>query len=171
MKQKIVVKAQIHCGKCRKKALKIAASADGVISVAIQGKDKDEIMIIGDSVDSAGLCTALRKKLGYANLISVEEVKDPKPEEKKPEEKKTEKSEEKKPEKEEKKAEGDKKKEEEKKQKEDGANKSESKASSIYHHYHPNYPPTNYCCPNYPPPQCHLYTTYYDDPNPNCTIM
>ena len=133
----------------------------GVISVAIQGNEKDEIMIVGNSVDSAGLCTALRKKLGIANLISVEEIKDPKPEEKNQE-----KSEEKKPEKEENKEEGDKKKETK-----DDANQSESKAStseasSIYHHYHPNY-----CCSNYPPPQCHLYATYYDDPNPNCIIM
>lgn len=60
----------------------------GVISVAVQGKDKDEIVVVGNEVDSAGLCTTLRKKVGFAVLISVEEVKDPKPEEKKPEEKK-----------------------------------------------------------------------------------
>uniref|UniRef100_A0A803MYG0 Uncharacterized protein n=1 Tax=Chenopodium quinoa TaxID=63459 RepID=A0A803MYG0_CHEQI len=71
----------------RKKAMKIAASAEGVISVAIQGNDKDEIVVIGNRVDSAGLCTALRRKLGDANLVSVEEIKDPKPEEKKKDEK------------------------------------------------------------------------------------
>ncbi|XP_021750448.1 heavy metal-associated isoprenylated plant protein 47-like [Chenopodium quinoa] len=87
MKQKIVVKVQMRCGKCRKKAMKIAASAEGVISVAIQGNDKDEIVVIGNRVDSAGLCTALRRKLGDANLVSVEEIKDPKPEEKKKDEK------------------------------------------------------------------------------------
>ncbi|XP_010668394.2 heavy metal-associated isoprenylated plant protein 47 [Beta vulgaris subsp. vulgaris] len=167
MKQKIVIKVQMRCGKCRKEAMKIAASAEGVISVTMQGKDKDEIVVVGNEVDSAGLCAALRKKVGISNLLSVEEVKDPKPEEKKKEEKKAveekkaEKVEEKKPEKEEKKPEKEK--------------TSESKPSTpeptiIYHHYPPNYnypPPNYYGCQN--PPQCYMYT--YDDHNPSCSVM
>ncbi|XP_021852435.1 heavy metal-associated isoprenylated plant protein 41-like [Spinacia oleracea] len=185
MKQKIVVQVKMSCGKCRKKAMKIAASAEGVISVAIQGKDKDEIVVIGIRVDSAGLCTALRKKLGDANLLSVQEIKDPTPEEKKAAENKPaaaddKKVEEKKPaEKDQKKTEGggDQKQADQKKEDKGGAAKSEAKPAPPeptfvnYHHYPPNYyPPPNYCgAAN--PPQCYLYTTHYEDHPQGCIIM
>ncbi|RVX14612.1 Heavy metal-associated isoprenylated plant protein 47 [Vitis vinifera] len=80
MKQKIIVKVQMNCDKCRTKAMKIAAVEEGVISVAIEGAEKDRVVVIGDGVDSASLTCCLRKKLGYATLVSVEEVKEkPKP--------------------------------------------------------------------------------------------
>nr|DAD23734.1 TPA_asm: hypothetical protein HUJ06_025197 [Nelumbo nucifera] len=75
MKQKIVVKVQMNCDKCRSKAMSIASVAEGVISVAIEGDDKDRLVVIGDGVDSAKLTTSLRKKVGHATIISVEEVK------------------------------------------------------------------------------------------------
>ncbi|KAA8534597.1 hypothetical protein F0562_032144 [Nyssa sinensis] len=75
MKQKIVIKMQLHGGKCRSKAMQIASVADGVTSVAIEGEDKDRVVVIGDGVDSASLANSLRKKVGYADIISVEEVK------------------------------------------------------------------------------------------------
>uniref|UniRef100_A0A2N9F7R8 HMA domain-containing protein n=1 Tax=Fagus sylvatica TaxID=28930 RepID=A0A2N9F7R8_FAGSY len=63
--------------------MKIAAKADGVISVAVEGSDKDQLVVIGEGVDSANLTCSLRKKLCYATLLSVEEVKEKqKPEEK-----------------------------------------------------------------------------------------
>ncbi|KAK9938738.1 hypothetical protein M0R45_015460 [Rubus argutus] len=74
MKQKITIEAQIRCDKCRSKAMKIAAVEDGVISVAFKGAKRDQIEIIGDEVDAAGLAKLLRKKLGYADLVSVEEI-------------------------------------------------------------------------------------------------
>lgn len=46
----------------------------GVISVAFKGAKRDQIEIIGDEVDAAGLAKLLRKKLGYADLVSVEEI-------------------------------------------------------------------------------------------------
>ncbi|EOY12104.1 Heavy metal transport/detoxification superfamily protein, putative [Theobroma cacao] len=83
MKQKIVIKVSMHCDKCRTKALKIAAAADGVISVELQGPEKDKLMIVGDGIDAACLTWYLRKKLSHASLEMVEEVKDKKVEEKK----------------------------------------------------------------------------------------
>ncbi|KAK4575572.1 hypothetical protein RGQ29_026506 [Quercus rubra] len=64
------------CDKCRAKAMKIAAIADGVISVAVEGADKDQLVVIGEGVDSANLTCSLRKKLCYATLLGVEEVKE-----------------------------------------------------------------------------------------------
>lgn len=49
----------------------------GFISVAFKGDPKNQIEVIGRGiVDAAGLTGALRKKLGHANLLSVEEVKE-----------------------------------------------------------------------------------------------
>jgi hypothetical protein len=48
----------------------------GVISVAVEGSDKDQLVVIGEGVDSANLTCSLRKKLCYATLLSVEEVKE-----------------------------------------------------------------------------------------------
>ncbi|KAL6314337.1 hypothetical protein AAG906_021046 [Vitis piasezkii] len=76
MVQKIIVKVQMNCDKCRTKAMKIASVEEGVISVAIEGAEKDRVVVIGDGVDSASLTHCLRKKLGYATLVSVEEVKE-----------------------------------------------------------------------------------------------
>ncbi|RVW50117.1 Heavy metal-associated isoprenylated plant protein 47 [Vitis vinifera] len=70
MKQKIIVKVQMNCDKCRTKAMKIAAVEEGVISVAIEGAEKDRVVVIGDGVDSASLTCCLRKKLGYATLVA-----------------------------------------------------------------------------------------------------
>ena len=44
--------------------------------MAIEGAEKDRVVVIGDGVDSASLTCCLRKKLGYATLVSVEEVKE-----------------------------------------------------------------------------------------------
>ncbi|XP_062170171.1 heavy metal-associated isoprenylated plant protein 47-like isoform X2 [Alnus glutinosa] len=86
MKQKIVIKVQVVCDKCRTKALKIAAAADGVVSVALEGQDKDQVVVIGNEVDVSCLTSSLRKKVGHATIVSVEEVKPkPKPDEKKKE--------------------------------------------------------------------------------------
>uniref|UniRef100_A0A2N9HGP6 HMA domain-containing protein n=1 Tax=Fagus sylvatica TaxID=28930 RepID=A0A2N9HGP6_FAGSY len=78
MKQKIIIKVQMTCDKCRTKAMKIAATTDGVNSVAIEGSDKDQLVVIGEGVDSANLTCSLRKKLCHATLLSVEEVKEKK---------------------------------------------------------------------------------------------
>lgn len=49
----------------------------GVISVALKGEKKNRIEVIGEGiVDAAGLAETLRKKVGFADLVSVEEIKD-----------------------------------------------------------------------------------------------
>ena len=65
------------------KVLTMFINFTGVNSVAIEGSDRDQLVVIGEGVDSANLTCSLRKKLCYAALRSVEEVKaKPKPEEK-----------------------------------------------------------------------------------------
>ncbi|KAF0890478.1 hypothetical protein E2562_002841 [Oryza meyeriana var. granulata] len=66
MKQKIVIKACMPCDGCRSKALGVAAKADGVISMAITGDDKDRLEVVGVGVDVTCLVICLRKKVRYA---------------------------------------------------------------------------------------------------------
>ncbi|KAB2609705.1 hypothetical protein D8674_040472 [Pyrus ussuriensis x Pyrus communis] len=75
MKQTITIEAQFRCAKCRSKAMEIAVAEDGVTSVAFKGANRDQLVITGDGVDAAGLAKSLRKKLGHADLLSVEEKK------------------------------------------------------------------------------------------------
>ncbi|KAK2987092.1 hypothetical protein RJ640_004818 [Escallonia rubra] len=74
LQQKIVIKVQLHCRRCRSKAMKMAAMASGVNSVALAGEEKDQIVVVGEKVDAAGLTDLLRKKVGYATLELVEGV-------------------------------------------------------------------------------------------------
>nr|XP_023912508.1 heavy metal-associated isoprenylated plant protein 47-like [Quercus suber] len=67
---------QMNCEKCRTKAMKIAAVAEGVTSVAIEGADKSQVVVIGEGVDSASLTRSLRKKLGYATIESVQKLEE-----------------------------------------------------------------------------------------------
>ncbi|KAJ7963680.1 putative Heavy metal transport/detoxification superfamily protein [Quillaja saponaria] len=71
MRQRIVIEISAHCERCRTKAMKVAAVADGVRSVAFEGKDKTQLVIIGEGVDAANLTRSLRKKLKYAGIVSV----------------------------------------------------------------------------------------------------
>ncbi|KAK9941130.1 hypothetical protein M0R45_017757 [Rubus argutus] len=82
VQQKIVMKVPMSCEKHRTRALKIAAVAKGVSKVAIEA-EKGQVEVIGEGVDSMCLTMSLRKKLGHADIVSVEEVKEKK-EEKKP---------------------------------------------------------------------------------------
>ncbi|KAM7499044.1 hypothetical protein LguiA_023458 [Lonicera macranthoides] len=72
MKQKIVIKVQMKCEECRTKAMKIAAVAEGVSSLKIEGEEKEKIVVIGDGVDSVTLTRSLQKKVGHATLLAVE---------------------------------------------------------------------------------------------------
>ncbi|KAM7250535.1 hypothetical protein ACFE04_022418 [Oxalis oulophora] len=74
MKQKIVMQVQMHCEKCRSKAMKIAAVSSGVANVGIQGEDK--LVIIGEGVDPVEIAFKLRKKLRHATILSVAEEKE-----------------------------------------------------------------------------------------------
>ncbi|XP_015691495.2 heavy metal-associated isoprenylated plant protein 47-like [Oryza brachyantha] len=85
MKQKIEIKLCVPCEGCRTKALEVAARADGVISLAIAGGDKDRLEVVGVGVDVTGLVVSLRKKICHAEILKVEEVKEKEEEKKKPE--------------------------------------------------------------------------------------
>ncbi|KAK1683698.1 hypothetical protein QYE76_044546 [Lolium multiflorum] len=85
MKQKIVIQVSMSCDKSRSKAMSMAARTAGVTSMGITGDARDQLEVVGDGVDPVCLVSCLRKKLGVARIVKVEEVKDPKPEEKKKE--------------------------------------------------------------------------------------
>ncbi|KAM0830907.1 hypothetical protein ACQ4PT_065908 [Festuca glaucescens] len=84
MKQKIVIKVEMTCDKCRSKAMALVSATVGVDSVALAGDGKEQVVVVGDGdgVDSVKLTSALRKKVGHAQLVQVGEVK--KEEKKKP---------------------------------------------------------------------------------------
>uniref|UniRef100_A0A0E0G8X9 HMA domain-containing protein n=1 Tax=Oryza nivara TaxID=4536 RepID=A0A0E0G8X9_ORYNI len=72
-KQKIVIKVEMSCDKCRSKAMALVAATGGVDSVALAGDGKDQVVVVGDGVDSIKLTAALRKKVGHATLVTVGE--------------------------------------------------------------------------------------------------
>ncbi|GJN27321.1 hypothetical protein PR202_gb15335 [Eleusine coracana subsp. coracana] len=53
------------------------------MSMGITGDGKDRLEVIGDDVDSVCLVSCLRKKVGHAEILQVEEVKEKKAEENK----------------------------------------------------------------------------------------
>ncbi|KAG2651906.1 disease resistance protein Pikm1-TS-like [Panicum virgatum] len=69
MKQKIVIRVQMSCDKCRSKAMALVAAAGGVDSVAIIGADRDQVVVMGEGVDSIHLTSALRRKVGPTHIL------------------------------------------------------------------------------------------------------
>ncbi|PIA26790.1 hypothetical protein AQUCO_08900032v1 [Aquilegia coerulea] len=69
----------------RRKALEIAVSVPGVISVELHGDEKNQIAVTGEGIDSTCLTVKIRKKVGYTELVSVTPIPEKKPDEKKPE--------------------------------------------------------------------------------------
>ncbi|KAM3684549.1 hypothetical protein ACJW31_11G051900 [Castanea mollissima] len=59
----------------RKKAMRIAVGISGVESATIKGQAKDQIEVKGEGIDTVKLVTLLRKKVGHASIVSVEEEK------------------------------------------------------------------------------------------------
>jgi hypothetical protein len=56
----------------------------GVDSVSIAGDSKDQVVVVGESVDSVKLTSALRKKVGPAHLVQVADAAGREEEQKKP---------------------------------------------------------------------------------------
>lgn len=56
----------------------------GVTSVAIEGEDKSQVVVTGEEVDSACLTRSLRKKVGYATIVSVKKLEEEEKEEDNP---------------------------------------------------------------------------------------
>jgi hypothetical protein len=72
--------------KCRRKAMALAASTGGVVSVELAGDDRSKVVVVGE-VDSVKLTSLLRRKVGPAELVEVGDAKPAKKEEKKEEKK------------------------------------------------------------------------------------
>ncbi|RLN07036.1 uncharacterized protein C2845_PM11G09420 [Panicum miliaceum] len=53
------------------RAMKVAAAVAGVESVALAGKDKSLLRVVGDGVDCNDLTTRLRRKVGRADLVEL----------------------------------------------------------------------------------------------------
>jgi len=53
------------------RAMKVAAAAAGVESVALAGKDRSLLRVVGDGVDCNDLTTRLRRKVGRADLVEL----------------------------------------------------------------------------------------------------
>ncbi|XP_058112913.1 disease resistance protein Pik-1-like [Magnolia sinica] len=81
MKQKIVMKVPMNDPKSRSKAMKTAVGIHGVISATLEGGNKEELVVVGEGVDSVVLTTLLRKKMGFTELVSVAVVDEKKKEE------------------------------------------------------------------------------------------
>ncbi|KAL3820857.1 hypothetical protein ACJIZ3_006762 [Penstemon smallii] len=75
MKQKIVFQFEMPCSQHPRKALKFVAEAYGVESLAIQGQQKNQVVVTGECIDIVSLARRLRKKVGYTDVISVSEAK------------------------------------------------------------------------------------------------
>ncbi|XP_010942541.1 heavy metal-associated isoprenylated plant protein 16 [Elaeis guineensis] len=82
-KQKVVIRLSMVDAKKRSKALKIVVGLDGVTSASVDGNEKDQIVVVGDGIDSFALVRKLRKRMKYAELVSVA-PEDEKKEEAKP---------------------------------------------------------------------------------------
>ncbi|XP_058112010.1 heavy metal-associated isoprenylated plant protein 46-like [Magnolia sinica] len=85
--QKLVMKVQMNGPKGRSKAMKVVVGVPGVISASLEGEDMNQIVVIGNEVDSFVLIKLLRKKIGFAELVSLGPVeeKETKSKETKPE--------------------------------------------------------------------------------------
>ncbi|XP_019196285.1 PREDICTED: heavy metal-associated isoprenylated plant protein 47-like [Ipomoea nil] len=76
MKQKITISLAVNNDKCRAKAMQIAVSTPGVISVTSDA-DKNQLVVTGGGVDSFELMKCLKRKFKCASIVSIEEVKPP----------------------------------------------------------------------------------------------
>ncbi|CAN0918795.1 Heavy metal-associated isoprenylated plant protein 46 [Linum grandiflorum] len=84
MKQKVVIKVTMNSPKLRARAMKVVVGVNGVDSASLAGPDKTQIEVTGDGVDSVELVSLLRKKVGFAELVTVAAVEEKKKDEPKP---------------------------------------------------------------------------------------
>ncbi|CAN6448222.1 unnamed protein product [Victoria cruziana] len=75
MKQKLVLQLNMFDEKGRSKAMKTVVGAEGVVSVALDGKDKTKLVVTGEDMDAFVLVSSLRDKKFRVDIESLEEVK------------------------------------------------------------------------------------------------
>ncbi|KAL6845835.1 hypothetical protein ACP4OV_024410 [Aristida adscensionis] len=71
MRKEIIIRMQLDSEKHRNKALKVAASVNGVMSVTVTGRGRDLLLVIGDGVDAGKLTRNLRKEVGEAEIVEL----------------------------------------------------------------------------------------------------
>ncbi|XP_024006305.1 heavy metal-associated isoprenylated plant protein 41 [Eutrema salsugineum] len=84
MRQRIVLKMDMsESEKSMKKAMKIASGTSGVRSVSIQGQN-DQLVILGEGIDTAELTRELRKKVCHTTIVAVQAAPPPPPQQQRP---------------------------------------------------------------------------------------
>uniref|UniRef100_A0A1J3IZ72 HMA domain-containing protein n=3 Tax=Noccaea caerulescens TaxID=107243 RepID=A0A1J3IZ72_NOCCA len=79
MRQRIVLKMDMSENeKSMKKAMKIASGTPGVRSVSIQGQN-DQLVVLGEGIDTAELTRELRKKVCHTTIVAVQAAPPPPP--------------------------------------------------------------------------------------------
>ncbi|XP_038978527.1 disease resistance protein Pik-1-like [Phoenix dactylifera] len=81
-KQKVVIRLGMVDAKQRSKALKTVVGFNGITSASLDGKEKDQIVVVGDGIDPVTLVKKLRKRMNYAELLSVAPADEKKEEDK-----------------------------------------------------------------------------------------
>lgn len=74
MQQKVIVRVSMADEKSRKKAMRTVVGHYGVVSAALTGNEKNQIEVVGEGIDSVAITTLLRKKVGHAELVSVNPI-------------------------------------------------------------------------------------------------
>ncbi|KAK6154236.1 hypothetical protein DH2020_008484 [Rehmannia glutinosa] len=64
-------KRSISTAKIRIKAMKIAVASPGVVSVAIQGEEKNQLVVTGEGIDAVNLTKLIRQNVGFAQVLSL----------------------------------------------------------------------------------------------------
>ncbi|KAF7833278.1 heavy metal-associated isoprenylated plant protein 16 [Senna tora] len=81
LKQKVVIEVgSMNTQKLRSKALKIAVSCAGVEAAGLKGEGKKQIEVTGEGIDAVALTNVLRKRVGFAEIVSVGPEKEKKEE-------------------------------------------------------------------------------------------
>ncbi|XP_031493027.1 heavy metal-associated isoprenylated plant protein 47-like [Nymphaea colorata] len=74
MKKKVVLRVQMCCDRCRTKSLETVASIYGVLSVALEGAERNLVVVVGEDIDPVTITEKLRKKAGQTELVKVEGI-------------------------------------------------------------------------------------------------
>ncbi|CAN8287952.1 unnamed protein product [Cochlearia groenlandica] len=69
--------------KLMKKAMAISSKTSGVRSVTIQGQN-DQLLILGEGIDTAELTRELRKKVCHTTIVAVQAAPPPPPQQQQP---------------------------------------------------------------------------------------
>ncbi|XP_042021701.1 probable serine/threonine-protein kinase At1g54610 isoform X1 [Salvia splendens] len=72
---KIVVGVSMNDEKSHSEAMKFTVGIPGIKSVALAGAEKDKLVVVGKCIDALELLKRLRKGVGYAELLSLENLR------------------------------------------------------------------------------------------------